>query len=832
MEERVMSDINIIGTVMALPLWIQAAVALGFLLLVLLVWFLAVRLKRSRLQGNVAGEKLIDHFSHHPGRGAALKILSDYPDQGLFAVFLGALKKKVIARELLSWIGESEDLFVFRRLALTGKGEYFKGSSAANLFSAYLDRIREMAGDPEWAARYFSLKILLADQDPRSLRGVRELFHDSHPLIRKTIIQEFEPEEGNEEDQEFFFKYLTAMLCDDTAFEVRKAAKERLLKSFPGRYQLNPADLNPVQTLHVLEQFDTSNSDDRSNALNLIGNKNLEIRFGAARFLQDAGVLESILLEADFDDREVLNRNRKVLENAVTVSVTAFLDKIHGCTKPASLQLAAVLLKKAGNPELISQLLHKVFALDKKTLDTPEGVSLFTAALEAARERGTASSAAVLVSELKKRCSEDGTQAALILDHLAGKFPSLEVPVLLELLEADSCSSREQLHNAFLRCDSSFFLPKLLSILKSERDRYPHEVRISALLLLGKLKLPYCMQFLLEQMPVLPFEEARDFSLHLKEYAGTLFEEHVLEALKKDDGKVRAALICAVPATGIKGFLGPIRDAVGDADPEVRRAAVWALLEYGDQKSIKASIDLLRDPVERVRMETARALGSRGSETIISSFEEILSDENEVEAVKIAAIEGLGRSETVKSVDLLVRFMKKQREVLSEEVITALSMKRSPKQVRALVEKLKDADADLRDAIFSAFRRMGEHGEQALLELLSERISSLASGISSVLEATGFVEHTIRKLNHRDPEVRKEAAKNLSLIGTTAAFRGIVLASRDPDQEVRVMVTKALEVLGTKSGKEILEELKKDPDRKIRKYTLWALERIEAKGEV
>jgi HEAT repeat protein len=241
-------------------------------------------------------------------------------------------------------------------------------------------------------------------------------------------------------------------------------------------------------------------------------------------------------------------------------------------------------------------------------------------------------------------------------------------------------------------------------------------------------------------------------------------------------------------------------------------------------------VDLLRDPVERVRVEAARALGSRGKSSIIDEFSDILSDENEVESVKSAAIEGLAKSEEKKSVDVLVEQLKKRNGELYEEKVDALSKKSDKNLVKTLIGHFKDAGPELRDTITESFRRMGEAAEAPLLELLKEDIASLTPHITYVLEQTGYVEHTVRMLNHRDAELRRDAAEVLSRIGTTAAFRGLVLASRDPDDDVRVMVTKALERLNTESGNEILEELKNDPDKRIRKFTLWAMERITSKN--
>ena len=99
-----------------------------------------------------------------------------------------------------------------------------------------------------------------------------------------------------------------------------------------------------------------------------------------------------------------------------------------------------------------------------------------------------------------------------------------------------------------------------------------------------------------------------------------------------------------------------------------------------------------------------------------------------------------------------------------------------------------------------------------------------------ILEKTGYIEAEIRKLANRDINVRKEAAYFLSLVGSVSAFRGIVLASRDPSREVRVEVVKALEKLETKDGKKILDALENDPDKKVRTYTAWAMERLRAKA--
>jgi HEAT repeat protein len=766
----------------------------------------------------------IGQLYRRPSRRALQRVLEFVPDKGLFTAFRVALRRRSIGSELLAWLDATEDIFVYRRMALSGKGESFDGAAARELFAERMEHIREMTGDPEWPARYMAVKILLYDDDERSQRAVREMFHDPHPLIRRTLIEELLPRDKDEEEE--FYQRLAAYLTDDSAYEVRRAAKNRIRKDFAGRYELEVSSLSDEQALHVLEQLDPDSTEDINLALTYLEGKNLELRFAAAQFLERTNRLTELLLDVGFTDRTELERNRTLLHNAAEVNILGFLQAIRRSTNPAAISIALGILRYKGDESLITVLAEEVFS---RQIDLPDEQRLLVQALRCIHDRGTAEAVKLLGRELLSRRYQ-GEIAELLLDHLPPAYEGHTVPVLVKLLRDPLFAMQEKLHEVFLKFDPSLYLDELFRILKAGREEYSHSVRISALLLLGKLKLTYCMQFILEQMPVLPFSEARDFSEHLHDYAGKLFTQRVMSMLEKDDGKVRAALISSIPATGIKEFVKPIREAVGDADPEVRRASVWALLEYGDQKSVRTALDLIRDPVERVRTEASRALASRGTPSVLQSFSELLADENEVETVKQAALEGLAASAQPESVDILVDTLRDRPEELGEPATDALARKRELKQVKRIVEQLKDANPQLREAIIGVFQQMGEAAEAPLVELLHEDIPSLLPHLSGVLEATGYVEHAVRQLNHRDPRVRREAADNLSRIGTTSAFRGMVLASRDPDDEVRVKVTRALERLNSESGNEILEELKNDPDKRIRKYTLWALERITAKN--
>ncbi len=138
----------------------------------------------------------------------------------------------------------------------------------------------------------------------------------------------------------------------------------------------------------------------------------------------------------------------------------------------------------------------------------------------------------------------------------------------------------------------------------------------------------------------------------------------------------------------------------------------------------------------------------------------------------------------------------------------------------------------IRENIIKAVKLMGDKVETIIEKLLFSGSKILHKHAVAILEDSGIIDLRIRQLAHRNPTIRKTAAEFLVKAGTKAAFRGIILAAKDPDKEIRIQVVKALDQMNSPKGLPIMEELKNDPDRKVRRYTLWALERYEAKNLV
>ena len=752
------------------------------------------------------------------------RVLKFIPEEGLFYVFLAVLDKPRKTRYLTDWLKESGDLLAMRRIALSGKGEDFDGRKALEIFGEYISHIREMTGDPEWASRYFAVKILLHHDDERSQRAVWDCLHDTHALVRRTVATELKTDR---EDK--FFEALKSLFTGDPVFEVRRAAKERINLDFADREVLDVKKLSEVQAFHVLDLMNPEFAQDENTALSFLDNDNKELRLSAAFFLSRLGTLDRLFQQVDLGDRELLDRNFKLLTKAAEVGITGFMKAVSSNSNPATLLIAARLLQKTGSRELINSLARAVFSFSDEEKTHADKKRLYEETLKAIKLRGTCDAVQLICEELERQ-SHKTVFLNRILPSLPESGDFLVAPLLVRMLKDPEVPERDLVRETLLRFDECFYQGEIIAILKAEREEYPHQVRIDALKLLAQLKKPYCLQHVLENLAILPLDEARYFTTILADFSGDLFNKRVEGILESDDAHVRASLIAALPATGIKEFVAPIRKALKDADPEVRIAAVWALHDYQEQRALNSTVEMLRDPVERVRVQVARALGSHGTETVLDRLKELLFDENEVSTVKKAAIAGLSFSETRGSVDVLVEKLRDMTGELKDEVIRALAEKHDARSLTRMIEVFKDAEPKIREAMSEAFKRMRSRGEESLVSLLDEDIPSLLPLIYNILEETGWVESIIRRLAKRDPKERREAAALLARIGTRAAFRGIVLAARDPDEDVRVEVTKALEYLNTPEGAEILSDLENDPDKRVRKYTLWALERIKARN--
>ncbi|HAE22912.1 MAG TPA: hypothetical protein DCG47_11385 [Spirochaetaceae bacterium] len=759
----------------------------------------------------------------------AMALLLRYaPERGLFDCFLAALASPKLGAAFVAWLEENRDGFPLRSVALSGPGRNFDGDAARALLADRMDGVREMLGDQEWAVRVMALRILAGNADERSVKGVADCLRDPHPLVRKLAI-----ESPQAIDKMAFFDELYTRFTSDPSYEVRKAAKARILSSFIELYTPDTSALGPEETIHVLELLDPSSRADEEVAYRFLEKGTDEERLAAAEQLQARGALADMLATAPGGDRKEFERRLALLSAAAKLQVSGFLSSVETIEGSGPFEMAARILAESGDRRLVATLAQRWFALMGKAPYPAEHISVYRRVLEAIRERADEKACALLAAELIERkgdnalvaailAATDGSQDRCVFGSLQGLFLDPGFPL------------RDELRAALLRQPKDLVVPFTLSFLRAERHSTPRALRRDALILAGELGLKGALQRSVESLPTLDADDIAALAPIIVAADAAAFKLKARYVLASVDAPARAAIIAALPATGERSFLSDIKTALKDADPDVRVAAARALASFQETKALATGgMDLLRDPVERVRIAAAAALAEAGGASVVEGLKNVLNDANEVDEVKASVITGLGQAGDAASLELLcdrLEMAAPNDNAVARPLIKALAHRRTKKDLARLIERLKDATGELKARIAEALQLMGSAGENSLVELLNEDIASLKPYLVEALESLGYVEARIRELKHRDPAIREDAAQALDRVGSRAAFRGIVLAARDPDQAVRIAVTKALERLAGPEGESILAELEKDPDARVRKYVLWAMERVKAKS--
>jgi len=740
------------------------------------------------------------------------RLLNYLPQEGLFAVFYTALNKMKI-RPRIQEILDQKGLIP---LAASCQGQPFDGQKALVFLEPYLEEIRELSGHPLWNIRYFAVNILVHHQEEPSLRATWEALQDSHPLIRGIACQYYK---GTEED---FITDLKSKVLNDGNQEVRRKAYKRL-KSLDSHQALpDVKDLSPNQILHFVEFLDITNPEEADIALNLVLGEDWEVRLPAALFLQAHRRFRHMMEMASFEDRTNMERVEKILTCAAEVQILGFLDPLP--SQEAPLYLGLKILEKWGSQEQCLAYSQKVFQMSQlNSQDT------WHQAITTLETRNFSGAHQLLSRELHRRRQSPEQLAHLLTTLPENDSSEISNTLLAFLLEPDF-PLPEELIEALLKVDKSLWLHKVLQILKEGRSQHEHSIRIRAFKLLGRSQAPYTLSFILEQLPNLPLEESVAMAEILSIFDEKTLTEKVEELLNQPDGQIRASLLGALPEKQKKHYQKEIKESLQNPDPEVRSAAIAALVQIGDTKSLVQAMSLLRDPIEMVRRQGALNIGQNATPKALEELMNLIKDENEILKVKEAAIAGICAHKDPKTMEPLIQLLDESEE-LAPLIQQEMALLRNPKHLAFLVKTFKDADPSLRNKIQEIFTAIGPAIEERMEELLELDIASLKPFLGEILDATGYVDHVIRRLKHRSSKVRKEAASILAMIGSKAAFRGIILAARDPNEDVRVMVTKALEKLASKEGKEILEDLMEDPDKGVRKYTKWALERVSVKTD-
>ncbi|MCK5154472.1 MAG: HEAT repeat domain-containing protein, partial [Spirochaetales bacterium] len=582
-----------------------------------------------------------------------------------------------------------------------------------------------------------------------------------------------------------------------------------------------------TQQLHLIELLNPKSKQDENIAIEFMRTGNKELELYASRFLSKNGTLRRLFLSADPGYAKGFEDTYSILKIAIGVNCTSFIDLSDPNISPGALLLASRILIKNGDRNIILKLIKKVLEIPQEQRDIQPYKEIYENSIISACIRGTDETLELLNSEIKKRKYDQSFQ-----DWILGKLPdnreNIFAPTLLDFLKDEHYNSSIELRKALIKLPASSILSEIIDILKKDNGKWITDIRMEALKVLGSINLPHCTQYILENLYILPLEEAKQYSLLLIKNDTSAFRSKVKNILSFGDSSSISHLIAALPEKERKIFLPEIKKSLHDSNPEVRIAAVWALSDYNKGEFLSSCFDLLRDPVESVRKEVGNTLAALGTPQTLTILKQTLFDTNESLSVKNAVLHGLSISKSREVLNILLLKLEENIE-LQEETIRTLSKKESQDDIVIILNFMEKTTSAVRQNIIKAIKIMGDKAETIIETLLFSDNKIIHKHAVSILDDSGIIDLRIRQLAHRDLTIRRKAAEFLLKTGTKKAFRGIILAVKDPDPEIRIQVIKALDLLNSTEGFSILEDLKNDPEKRVQKYTLWALERYEAK---
>lgn len=760
-------------------------------------------------------EAWIRHFKRFRDTDLLRKMIRYIPEKGLFYCLLAALGKNELARELSKSLNQTVDLSSIRALGLTDEALKISEEQIFRLLGDNLDGLQALASDQEWTNRYFALKLLLCDKNDISREILWKALHDPHYLIRMMILQELETEKREELYQELYNLYLS-----DPVYKVRKAAADRIHMEFSDLYTVNPSQLLEEQAMHVLELLRPGSMEDENIALYFLKSANLEARLPAASFLEKQGILTRLATEVYLGDRENLERNLKLLENALEVNASSFLSVIETTNNPGTLLLCArILLSLGGLSRWTIALARKTFSLCS---DQPELEELYTTALKGLAALGTEEAYSLIDQELKK-WRQTPRMMKILLSALPTQGMEYFYKTLADFLEDTTFEPRGSLREALGRMPQFLLLPLLLEKLRGG-EGYPLLVKADAVKLLAEKGLPYGLQSIFENIPFFSVDETEDFLEIIEVYPKKEVSLWVGKYLNSGDSLTRTSLIRRLPpeVLGEKNHLQTLKQSLKDPDPDMRIAALRTLVELNEADLLNKESPLVTDPVERVREEYARLLGAAGEEKILKKLQERLIDENESLRVRIAIVQGMGDSCLPIAIDHLIESLDKLTGELQDEIISVLAKKNTEVDCERLLKRFIGGKPEQQGYILASVRLMDDQGLETIIGLLKKR--ALRPHILQILEESGWMSYYQKLLRDPDQAKRLKAVQALAQIRSIPAYRGLIRRTKEKDEETRIAIDKTLELLKT-VDRGLLEELAEDSDWKARRYA-----RRELKG--
>jgi len=238
----------------------------------------------------------------------------------------------------------------------------------------------------------------------------------------------------------------------------------------------------------------------------------------------------------------------------------------------------------------------------------------------------------------------------------------------------------------------------------------------------------------------------------------------------------------------------------------------------------------LKHPDPHIRREAVTRLSETPTVAAIQALIERLRDADA--EVREAASDALTRIGTPK---IVMRLSQAPRDPVTwAGVARTLAKIGTPEAIKVLAEALHDSSAEVWSTASLALADAGPAAGEALIGALQHEVPSVRARAAMALGRARVVAATealIAALKDSDRSVRLEAVVALAALRQDAAVPALVEALNDSEESVRQSVPIALGEIGTEAALKALKEAAQHEDEGIRWVAQWQLQEMGVEQE-
>ena len=315
-----------------------------------------------------------------------------------------------------------------------------------------------------------------------------------------------------------------------------------------------------------------------------------------------------------------------------------------------------------------------------------------------------------------------------------------------------------------------------------------------------------------------------------KEEADPLDVNYAINELKKglssDKEDIDKAAVIVLGELEKEEALEPLIDYLTGRDENMRSCARNLLVNFRNDKTTKLLVGILQDEKESPEAKSGAIwlLGEFDRELTNPYFVEdllikYLKDDKENKGIRLSSIEALGKMWSKKAVDPLIELLKLKDQAFSHFGIEALSRIRDPKAIPYIVKLLENTDPEFSISDIGDSHEVARDAACVLANMepsdVAEPLCNSLLNEDPVIKLYAFealnnidlpkainIDPVISCLNHKKPQVRKEAIKLLGKIGDPKAVDPLIKYLDDDAPEIRALTAEALGEIMQQPNKE------------------------------